>query len=58
MVNVQVSLQRLGYNPGGADGVMGPATARAIKAYQKSNGLLETGQASPQLLDHMRKKGG
>ena len=58
VVNVQVSLQRLGYSPGSADGLMGPATSRAIKAYQKKNGLLETGAASPELLDHMRKQGG
>jgi len=58
VVNVQVSLQRLGYSPGSADGLMGPATSSAIKTYQKKNGLLETGKASPELLDHMRKQGG
>ena len=58
VVNVQVSLQRLGYAPGSPDGLIGPATSRAIKAYQKEHGLLETGRASPELLKHLRQQGG
>lgn len=36
---VQAALQNKGYNPGGIDGVYGPATEAAVKAYQKANAL-------------------
>jgi hypothetical protein len=53
----QRSLIRLGYDPGPV-GVMNPQTTAAIKAYQGSKGLLETGQPSQELLKHMIKNGG
>ena len=34
----------------GADGVIGPKSESAIRAYQRQNGLPETGQPSPGLL--------
>ena len=36
---VQVALRQAGYNPGGADGVLGVQTMRALQSYQQSNGL-------------------
>ncbi|MGE3627611.1 MAG: peptidoglycan-binding protein [Hyphomicrobiales bacterium] len=56
--NIQVSLTRLGYNPGPVDGVFGYNTAEAIKAYEYSKGLLVTGQPSDQLYQHMLRHGG
>jgi hypothetical protein len=53
----QRSLIRLGYDPGPV-GTMNPQTTAAIKAYQASKGLLETGKPSQELLRHMIKHGG
>ena len=53
----QRSLIRLGYDPGPV-GTMNPQTTAAIKAYQASKGLLETGRPSQELLTHMIKHGG
>jgi len=39
----QTKLAALGYDPGTLDGVLGGATIAAIKAFQKSSGLPETG---------------
>ncbi|MGF1627079.1 MAG: discoidin domain-containing protein [Alphaproteobacteria bacterium] len=51
-------LQRLlaaqGYDPGPADGRIGPATARAIRDYQAAAGLPATGEADVALLDRLR----
>jgi Putative peptidoglycan binding domain len=56
--DTQVSLYRLGLNPGPPDGVYGQRTAEAISQYQSSYGLPVTGQPSPALLDHMIHHGG
>ena len=39
----QEALKNKGHNPGSIDGVMGSQTRQAIKAFQKANGLKETG---------------
>jgi hypothetical protein len=39
----QEALKSKGHNPGSMDGVMGSQTRQAIKAFQKANGLKETG---------------
>lgn len=56
--NIQVSLSRLGYNPGPVDGVYGQLTADAISAYEYNNQLPVTGQPSPGLYNHMKASGG
>ena len=53
IMNIQVGLQRLGYDPGPADGRLGPRTQAAIRQYEQDNGLLVDGQASPALWDHI-----
>ncbi|MCK6450402.1 MAG: peptidoglycan-binding protein [Alphaproteobacteria bacterium] len=53
---VQSELTAAGYNPGPADGVAGPRTANAVRAYQANNGLAQDGVVSPALLDHLRSK--
>jgi len=40
----QRALTELGYNSGEADGVIGPATRRAIQAFQKDHALAEDGR--------------
>ncbi len=58
VIETQKSLIRLGYTLGGVDGRLGPQTVVAIKSYQKSKGLLETGQPTQSLLMHMLRNGG
>ena len=47
---LQARLTALGYDTGGAEGVIGPKTMAAIAAYQRANGMAVTGQPSPGLL--------
>jgi len=47
---VQRALTQLGYSAGSVDGVMGPATRRAILAFQKDRGLVEDGRPSQALV--------
>lgn len=50
---VQTALSRLGYLSSQPDGVLGPQTANAIRAYQRSEGLAETGTVTPELIDRL-----
>lgn len=43
MKNIQRALQNAGYYDGSIDGVKGPKTRSAIKAFQKANGLAADG---------------
>ncbi len=54
VVAIQEELVSLGYRPGPVDGIMGPATRSAIRAYQRTADLQVTGRASKELLDHMK----
>lgn len=51
---IQTKLQELGYNPGPADGMMGPRTVSAILAYQRRHRLPMDGLPSAELLNHLR----
>jgi His-Xaa-Ser repeat protein HxsA len=44
VVRVQAALMRRGYFKGDIDGVLGPKTRDAIIAYQKAQGLKQTGR--------------
>ena len=57
VVETQKSLIRLGYEPGDI-GDAGPELTGAVMEYQKSKGLLETGELSQALLAHMLRNGG
>jgi peptidoglycan hydrolase-like protein with peptidoglycan-binding domain len=54
--DIQAGLQRLGYDPGAADGRMGPRTSAAIRKYQQDNGMTVDGQPSQAVLDSIRSK--
>jgi len=45
---LQTQLKGMGFDPGTADGVMGPRTKAAIKEFQKANGLTVDGIVGPQ----------
>ena len=49
--NIQLILQKNGYDAGSADGVMGSKTREAIAAFQKSNGMKPTGEVDQPLVE-------
>lgn len=51
---VQRELNGTGYASGAPDGIYGPRTASAVRAYQINNGLAADGRVSVALYDHMR----
>ncbi len=51
---VQRQLTASGYPAGYADGIIGPATRRAIADYQRDNGMAPTGRINESLLASMR----
>jgi membrane-bound lytic murein transglycosylase B len=51
---MQELLKSNGHDPGGADGLAGPNTRRALRAYQQRIGLLADGFASEQMLQNLR----
>jgi hypothetical protein len=44
---VQAALQQKGFHPGTLDGIYGPQTASAVRAFQVANGLVADGEAGP-----------
>ena len=50
VLNVQAALVQLGYDAGTPDGVAGPKTAEAIKAFERATGMSEIGAINPRLL--------
>ena len=53
--DIQRALKAAGYTVGRADGLMGRQIRDAIQKYQRDRNLLETGEPSVVLLDHIRK---
>ncbi len=51
---MQGLLKSNGHDPGGVDGVSGPNTRRALRAYQQRIGLVPDGFASVQVLENLR----
>jgi len=50
---LQQALAEKGYKPGPVDGIIGAVTRRAIRAWQKDNGLAEDGYASSTVLEKL-----
>ncbi len=50
----QKILNAIGFDAGTADGVMGPQTTKAIRTFQKQEGMSITGKVSPELLHRLR----
>jgi hypothetical protein len=57
VVSIQQQLNRLGYDAGSTDGLIGPRTANAIKQYQRDHNLLIDGRATPELANHLQSLG-
>ncbi|MGH7017890.1 MAG: lytic murein transglycosylase [Caulobacteraceae bacterium] len=49
-LEAQTALTRLGFNPGPIDGLIGVNCRRALRAWQKSQGLIADGYLSPQMV--------
>jgi len=47
---VQLALGKLGFDIGTPDGLAGPKTAEAIKAFERATGMTESGAINPRLL--------
>ncbi|RVV99582.1 lytic murein transglycosylase [Mesobaculum littorinae] len=52
-IRLQQRLTARGYDTGGADGVIGPDTQAAIRAFQQANGMAPTGEPSTALLSRL-----
>lgn len=50
VTGVQRALTQLGFDIGTPDGVAGPKTAEAIKSFERSTGMSESGEINPRLL--------
>ncbi|MGF1610817.1 MAG: peptidoglycan-binding protein [Kiloniellales bacterium] len=50
---LQIVLTENGYEPGPVDGIMGPKTAAALKAYQAANGLVPDGRVGEDTLQSL-----
>ena len=58
VADVQQKLNVLGYEAGPNDGLMGPRTRKAIRAFQKDAGLPVTGEIDSELLTHLESSAG
>jgi localization factor PodJL len=54
--NIQLILNKNGYDAGVADGVMGDRTRSAIAAYQKAKGMEPTGEVNEALVTALLNK--
>jgi localization factor PodJL len=53
---IQTLLAEQGYDPGPADGFEGPKTRDAVRAFQRTIGMSETGQISAELADALARQ--
>lgn len=54
--DIQTALNARGYDAGPADGIIGPRTRAAIRAYQRDNDLAVDGQPTAALWQHMQRR--
>lgn len=55
---IQTKLKNWGYYAGDVDGIYGSATERAVRAFQRKNGLTADGKAGAQTLEALGLPGG
>jgi hypothetical protein len=55
---IQARLNNMGYGAGEADGILGPVTRRALRAFQKACVIQETGDADQQTVTKLREAHG
>ncbi|MBA5249692.1 MAG: lytic murein transglycosylase [Gammaproteobacteria bacterium] len=53
---IQTVLNQLGFDAGGADGIPGPKTRAAVRAYQRAKGLPIDGYVGYQLLQNLKER--
>jgi lytic murein transglycosylase len=53
-LDAQTALAKLGFDPHGADGRVGAGTRQALRAWQKSQGLIADGYLSPEMVQRLR----
>ena len=53
---MQRQLSALGFDVGGADGIMGPSTRAGLRAYQAKHGLIADGFPSPEVRAHIQQQ--
>ncbi len=58
VLDMQGALNRVGFDAGKPDGMVGPMTRKAVKAYQKSRGLPPDGYPSVALIARLKGEGG
>ena len=58
LLAMQTALNTLGFDSGKSDGMMGPATRRGIRQYQRSLGLPADGYPSLKLLRQLQENSG
>lgn len=58
LLTMQTILNTRGFNCGTPDGMMGPATRRGVRQYQRSLGLPADGYPSMELLQHLQQSSG
>ena len=56
--DLQARLTALGYDTQGTDGIIGPNTRAAVRAFQRAQGLVPDGFVSTQLYDRVVAAGG
>lgn len=53
VANIQLILNKIGFDAGAADGIMGDKTRTAIKAFQAQNGMTPTGEIDDELVQKL-----
>ncbi|MGA0604140.1 lytic murein transglycosylase [Caulobacter sp. KR2-114] len=53
-MDAQTALQKLGFNPGQPDGVIGLGTRQSLRAWQKAKGLPADGYLSPDMIARLK----
>ena len=56
IVQLQANLNTLGYNAGKPDRIIGPATRKAIRAFQKASGLIADGYPNADVITNVNKQ--